>query len=246
MARIELRDCTINLKDGLAGTAAVKQGEPAPAADDTTLTIDTPVLNTADTGMVPVGARFQIAGETVPVDHVVLTRTPPTGGPTTAITFAPKLGAGTYAAGGVLTFKPNQLSIKMGDGDVDYTEHKDYVYELDRDNLDTVKEGKQVPMDVKIQAVYEHITTGTGENISPMDALKQQGGAAEWVSSSADLCEPFAVDLEVVHTPPCGTAQTETTLFPDFRADSKQISFKNATIQITGKCNAVEPVVSRS
>jgi hypothetical protein len=70
-------------------------------------------------------------------------------------------------------------------------------------------------------------------------------GAAEWVSSATDLCEPYAVDLSVIHTPPCGTAQTETTLFPDFRSDKREPSLKDSLIQITGRCNATEPTVSR-
>ena len=53
-------------------------------------------------------------------------------------------------------------------------------------------------------------------------------------------------DIEVVHTPPCGTAQVETTLFPDFRAETREVNFKDATISLTGKCNATEPVVSRA
>jgi len=99
---------------------------------------------------------------------------------------------------------------------------------------------------VKFQVVYEHITTGTSENISPMDALKRKGGAQEWVSSATDKCEPYAIDVEVEHVPPCGTSEIETTLFPDYRSESREISFKNSLITINGKCNAVEPIVGRS
>jgi hypothetical protein len=101
-------------------------------------------------------------------------------------------------------------------------------------------------MDVKLECVYEHITQGTAEPTSPMDALKGIGGATEWVSASSDLCEPFALDLIVVHTPPCGTAQIETTTFPDFRSDSREVNFKDASISVSGKCKAVEPIVVRS
>ena len=144
-----------------------------------------------------------------------------------------------------LTFSPQQLDIKIGDGDLKYTENDDFKYDLDRGNLDTVRQGDEKPMDVSLSFVYEHITTGTGEAVAPMDALKRRGGAAEWVSSATDKCEPYAVDLSVIHTPPCGTAQIETTLFPDFRSDKREPSLKDSLIQITGRCNAVEPVVSR-
>jgi hypothetical protein len=165
---------------------------------------------------------------------------------TTEITFSPALGAGTYSASAEITFLPQQLEVKIGDGNITYTEHNEYDYLLDRDNLDTVKQGKEVPMDVKWDSVYEHITTGTSENISPMDALKGIGAASEWISYAADPCEPYAVALEVEHVPPCGTSQGETTLFPDFRSETREVNFKDATLSVTGKCNVTEPIVSRS
>ena len=165
---------------------------------------------------------------------------------TTAITFSPVLGAGSYSTDADITFLPQQLEVKIGDGNITYTEHNEYDYLLDRDNLDTVKQGKEVPMDVKWDSVYEHITTGTSENISPMDALKGIGEADEWISYSADPCEPYSVALEVEHVPPCGTSQGETTLFPDFRSETREVNFKDATISVTGKCNVTEPTVTRS
>ena len=64
MARIELRDATIYLRDGLSGTGAINEPTTAPVATDTDFDIDTIVLNTTDTDLVPVGARFKVAGET--------------------------------------------------------------------------------------------------------------------------------------------------------------------------------------
>ncbi len=244
MARIELRNSTVRIKDGLAGTAKINDMTP-PMASDTTITIDTVALNSTVTDQVPVGARFTIDGETdTTAVHVVTARTP-TDGPTTAITFTPVLGAGTYADEGVLTFLPQQIEIKVGDGDLKYTENDNYLYDLDRGTLDTVRQGDDAPMEVSLNFVFEHITTGTSETISPMDALKKRGGAEEWVSSSSDLCEPYAVDIEVVHTPPCGTSETETVLFPDFRSDKREVSYKDANIAVTGKCLATEPIVTR-
>lgn len=243
MARIELRDCIIRFKDGLSGTAALTVSPPV--ATDTDVDIDTIVLNSVDPDLVPVGARFKVAGETVPVFHTVTVRTPAETSPTTNVEFTPELGAGTYVENGVVTFYPQQIEIKIGDGNITYTENRTYDYMLDRGDLDTVREGDQVPLDVRLECTYEHITTGTSEAISPLDALKGIGGADEWVSSSTDLCEPYAIDIEVEHDPPCGTAQTEITLFPDFRPDSKEINFQDAAISLTGKCNVIEPVINR-
>jgi len=246
MARIELRNCTVRVKDGLAGAAAVNQAVTPPAATDTTLTIDGIALNTADTDLVPVGARFTIAGETAATVHTVTARTPADTSPTTEITFTPALGAGTYADGGVLTFQAQQIEIKVGDGEVKYTEANEYKYDKDRGNLDTVREGDEVPMDVSLNFTFEHVKTGTGEAITPIDAIKGINGASEWVTSSSDPCEPYAVDIEVEHVPPCGSADKETILFPDFRSEKRDYDFKNAAIAVSGKCNATEPSVTRA
>lgn len=246
MARINLRDTTIKLKDGLSGTAAVDQDMAAPMEDDTQLTIDTIVLNTDDTDLVPIGARFTIAGETdTDQVHVVTARTPESSSPTTDITFTPALGPGTYMDGGVLTFQSQELEIKVGEGNLTYTENDEYTYELDRDQLDTVRKGADQPMEVSTTFVYEAATTGTGEAIAPMDAIKRRGSASEWVSSATDKCEPYAVDIEVLHTPPCGTKEPERTTFPDFRSESREFDYSEAQISVSGRCNAVEPIVER-
>lgn len=245
MARIELRDAVIRIKDGLSGTAAVNQPTP-PADGDTKLTIDAVVLNTSDTDLVPIGARFTVAGSTA--TYTVTARTPSDGtSPTTEITFTPalKTADGIPVDNAVITCLPQQIEVKIGDGNLTYTESKELEYQLDRGNLDTVREGNEVPLDLTIDFVYEHVTTGTGEQVTVIDALKRKGGAVEWISSSADLCEPYAIDIEVEHKPPCGQTSTEITLFPDFRYDSLEFDLSEATISAKGRCNATEPVVTR-
>lgn len=246
MARIELRDAIIRIKDGLSGTADINEPMTAPVTSDTDFDIDNVSLNTTVTDQVPVGARFTVAGETdADAVHTVTARTPTTG-TTTNITFTPALGAGTYADGGTVTFLPQQIDVVIGDGNLTWTVNKEYEYLLDRGNLDTVREADQQPLDVTLDSVYEQITTGTNESITPYDAMNGVGGASEWVSSSSDLCEPYAVDIEVEHAQPCGTAQDETTLLPDFRYESLEVDIDAATISFTGRCNAVTPTVTRS
>jgi hypothetical protein len=139
MARIELKHCTVRMKDGLSGSAAINEPVIAPQEGDTEMDIDTVVLNTTVTDLVPVGARFTVAGETETTVHTVTARTPAGAGPTTNIEFSPALGAGTYVDNGVITFLPQQIDIKIGDGNLTYTENKNYEYELDRGQLDTVR-----------------------------------------------------------------------------------------------------------
>ncbi len=245
MARKELRHCTIEVQDGLAGTGAINQ-MMAPVATDTTLTIDTVALNSIVGTLVPVGARFTVAGETDPLTvHTVLTRTPSSMGPTTSITFSPALGPGTYLDDGVITFKPQLISIKLGEGDVKWTEKNEFTYDLDRGNLDGVRKANEVPMDVSFNFIFDHVKSGTGEAITPMEAIKGIGAASEWVTSASDKCEPYAVDIIVIDTPPCHPENRETIMFPDFRSESREASFKDASISISGRCNAQEPVITR-
>jgi hypothetical protein len=165
---------------------------------------------------------------------------------TATITFTPPLGPGTYTDDvSVITFGPQQLNIKMGEGNLTYTEHRDYQYLLDRGYLDTVREPKDVPMDVKVDGVYEHVASLTGENVTPIEALKGTGRASEWVSSSPDQCEPYCIDLEVDYEPPCAPSQAELTVFPMFRAETREMNFNAATIMLTGKCFVKEPIVTR-
>lgn len=244
MARKELRHCTVRVRDGLAGSALLNESMVMAGATD--FDIDTVELNTLVTDKVPVGARFTIDGETDPVVHVVTARTPTSAGPTTNVVFTPALGAGTYTNGSSeLTFEPQYIDIKIGDGDAKWTEKNEYNYDLDRGDLDTVREGNQVPMDLSLNFVFEHVRSGTGEAITPMEAIKGVNAATEWVSSADDKCEPYAVDVLIIDNPPCGNSQKETFLFPDFRSENREGSFKDATVAVTGRCNAVEPEVTR-
>ncbi len=249
MARIELKNTIVRMKDGLSGTGAINEPTTAPVATDAEFDIDTIVLNAGGLGtdVIPIGARFTIAGETDATQvHAVTGRTPSDGSATTTnIVFSPALGAGTYVDGGVITFASNQIDIKIGDGNITYTEANEYEYDLDRDLLDTVREGAQVPIDVSIDFVYEFITTGTSEEVSVMDALKKKGGAVEWRSSSADPCEPYSVDIEIVYTPLCTTSEIETTVFPEFRSESREVDFSEATVSVSGRCNVTEPIINR-
>ncbi len=84
-------------------------------------------------------------------------------GVTTAIVFAPALGADTYSATAALTFMPQLLEIKIGDGDLKYSENSQYHYDLDRGLLDVVRDGDDVPMDVNLNFTWVYTKSGTGQ-----------------------------------------------------------------------------------
>lgn len=247
MARIELRHATVRMKSGFSGTGAVND---TPANGNTDLDIDTLVVNgVLGTDVIPVGARFTVVGSTN--TYTVTARTPSDGSATTTnVAFTPALATADGIPGGtaVITFLPQQLEVTVGDGNLTFTENRTYEYELDRGDLDTVRETDQVPMDVTLDMVWEFLKTGTGESVTPYDALHQEGGAVEWPSSSDDSCEPFAIDIEVEYAPTCtaGAVEDEIYLFPDFRADTIEGDIREATISASGRCNATKPTITRS
>ena len=179
--------------------------------------------------------------------YTVTGRTPTSASPTTNIEFSPAWGAASTPSNtNVITFLPIVIDVTIGEGNLTWTEAKEYEYLLDRGDLDTVKEGDEQPLEISLEFVYEHVLTGTGEVVTPVDAVKGIGGASEWVSSATDLCEPYAIDLEILHCVPCGTDEDELIVFPDFRWESLEYDLSAATISTSGKCNASDPTITRS
>jgi hypothetical protein len=242
MARIQLRDTTLYLQDGLSGTATVNDAAGI-AISDTTATIDAVDLNTDDTDLVPVGARFTLAGDAQ--IYTVTARTPTDTSPTTDITFTPAAVA-ALADDGVITFLPQRLEIQVGEGEISWSETREFIYDRDRDVLDTVRQGQDQPMSVDIAFTFEYVTASTDATPTPVDALKRQGEASEWVSSSSDLCEPYAVDVIILHCVPCGTDEDQEILLPDFRYETLDYSVNDAAISVSGQCNATDATVTRS
>jgi hypothetical protein len=63
------------------------------------------------------------------------------------------------------------LEVKIGEGNITWTEKRNMEYTLDRGQLDTVREGDEVPVDVKIDLVYEFLTVGLHQLGSVLPAI---------------------------------------------------------------------------
>lgn len=233
MAAIELRNATVRVKDGYSNAGAVNN-MAGYAAGVSTMTID------GVTGTLALLSSFYVDGD--PVEHIVTARSG--GPPTTSITFTPALTE-AVVNDAPITFGGRTLEVKIGDGNLTYTENRDLEYRLDRGNLDTVRELDQQPMDVTMDFIWEFITASTGDDPTLEDALKQRGEASGWTSSSSDQCEPYAVDIEIEYLPPCSDENPEVILLPDFRWDTIDHNLTDATLTATGRCNATQATVSR-
>lgn len=145
----------------------------------------------------------------------------------------------------------NELSVRIGEGNMTYTEARNMEYNLDRGNLDEVREGDQIPVAVAFDFVWEYLkgpssASGSGGTPTIEDALKQRGGASGWVSSDADTCRPYAVDLVVLYTPNCTTSDQEEIILQDFRWENLNHDLSAGAVSCAGNCNVTEAVITRA
>ncbi len=219
-------------------TVAVTGG-PGPGTN-WVVTYDSAAAQTAMTGT---GTNLS-GGSATDVSVQVIT-SGSSGTETTSITVSPVLATAT-GAGGSVTFGGRKLEIKIGEGNLTYTENKPREYVRDRGALDTVRNADEEPVDVSFDFVWESITA-VGSSAIPTveDALKQSGEASEWISTSSDACEPYCVNIEVFHDPGCGGANTELVVLEEYRYETLEHNISDAQISCSGKSNKVEATVTR-
>lgn len=192
-----------------------------------------------------IGTNVSLTGGTATVTVTTINQ----GGSTRQITFTPTIvtADGIPADNAVITFGGRTLEIKVGEGNLTYNEQREFEYTLDRGNLDTVRELDQQPLEVSLDFIWEFLAaTGTAVVPTIEDVFKKRGPAASWTSSSSDPCEPFAVDVEIEYVPPCGGEQREIITLPDFRWESLDHNIQDASVAVSGRCNAIQATVARA
>lgn len=234
MAEIDLKQARIFIRDGFSAAGAVNNVSGY-TSGATTVAVD------AIAGIIPTGTLLKFTGQTT--TYTVVSHTE-TSSNTTSIVITPGLTA-SVVDNVVITFQPHSLEVRIGDGNLTYEEKKNYTYKLDRGKLYTVKAGDEAPIEVNIDFSWESIAGDTDDPPSIEEALKKIGKASTWVSSSADLCEPYSVDIVVEYTEPCGDGDVQKLTLPDFRVESLNHSFKDGTITCKGQCNATDALTER-
>lgn len=233
-----MKNALIRIRDGTVKTGALNDvGGEAVAA--TALTVD------GFTGALVVGSRFVITNtDGSKSSYNVLTTAETTGNTTTINIASPGLVA-AVSDDAVITVYPNELEVKVGEGNLTYSEKVNREYTRNRGALDTVRNGDEEPVEVQLDAVWEWLRASTGDTPTIEDALKKRGVASAWASSAADACEPYAVDVEIHYIPDCGSEETEMILLEDFRYESLDHDLSAGTISVNGKCNRTEATVTR-
>jgi len=147
----------------------------------------------------------------------------------------------------------NSISVTIGEGNLTYTERKTIEYTLDRGVIDEVREGDDVPIEVRLDFTWTYLrgpssaSTAVGGTPTVEDALKQVGAAASWTSSDSDTCRPYAVDLEIINAPsPTACGDKETITLPDFRYEDLDHDLRAGTVAVTGRCNTKVATIVRA
>lgn len=140
---------------------------------------------------------------------------------------------------------PNVLTIKVGEGTLNFSETVNRVYKKDRGKLYAIINGDEEPIEVSLDFIWEFLRADSGLGVSPEDVLKQANNASAWVSSDTNTCNPFCIDIFIVFTPVCAATKTEHIQLPQFRYEKLSYSAKDAMVACSGHCNATVAVVTR-
>lgn len=148
-----------------------------------------------------------------------------------------------------ITFKDGgseELSAKVGEGNLTWTEKRNIEFVKDRGLLDGVREGDQVPVDVSLSLVWEHLSSMSSDTVPTLEeVLKQTGEASAWVTTDADACKPYAIDIEIEDVITCVGTENERITLSDFRYETIDHDLRAGVLNVTGKCNITKATVAR-
>lgn len=234
-SQIDLKQSEIFIRDGYSNAGAVNL-LAGYVAGSTTMVVD------GINSIIPAGATFQLG--TDDTIYEVLSQIA-TANKTTSITFAPPL-VEAATDNEVITFLPNQIEVRIGEGNLTYEEKRPRKYRLNKGKIDSVKDDDEAALEVTMDFVWEHIISqSNGEPPTVEEVLKRNGNAANWVTSDPDTCQPYCVDLVIIYTPECSTEKREQIVLPKFRYESLSHSIKDSTVSCKGSCNTTTAIVTR-
>jgi hypothetical protein len=162
------------------------------------------------------------------------------------VTFAETSGTGIVNAETKVTLDGQEvITVKLGEGNCTFTEHKNRVFTKDRGSLDTVKNDDDEPLDLSFDSTWEWIKADTGGTATLKDVLEQRGEASAWVSTADDDCQPYCIDVELWNAPGCGSADDEILMFEEFYYENIDHDLRDGTLSLSGRCNRTVAVPRR-
>lgn len=237
MSQIDLKKCTVKFKDGYTGPGGTPRVNlmAGYSTSAVTMVVDGYV------GAVANNDLFTVVGSSA--THKITAHSE-TLSNTTSITFTPGL-TGAVLDDALVTMLPHELEIVVGEGNATWTEKHAREYKLDRGALNTVRDADQEPLELKLEMTWEFLKSPSGDPPTPIDFLKKRGVAVDYVTAGADACEDYAIIVEITYAPPCEDVEDEVYTFPEFRYEQLDFDLKAGTISMTGKCNVLEPTITR-
>lgn len=132
----------------------------------------------------------------------------------------------------------NWLKVKIGEGNLTYTENRPVTFTRDRGLLDTVREADDEPMAVTLDFTWEFLSSAAGATTPTVEeALRNEGPASDWVNGSSDPCTPFAVNIAVCNDVNCGTDPDEVVEIEEFYFESLAHDLRAGTVSVAGRSN---------
>ncbi len=233
IAVVDLRNVTLWLVDGSTSTitGTVNHGGGYPAVPFTPAGSSS-IIVASVVGIIATGQY--ITFDTHMQIYEVIDHTETAGNTTTMVLFPPlQMDVADTDPFSVIG---NAVYVKIGEGNLTYSEKRNLTYIRDRGFLDTVRKGDDEAIDVSMDFTWEFLTATSLEPPTVEDALKRRGNAAAWVSTSVDACESYAVDIIMLNIPPCGTDAESITL-PEFRWNSVSHDMRGGKVSVKGTCN---------
>ena len=86
------------------------------------------------------------------------------------------------------------LTVKIGEGNITFSEKRNIEYIRNRGEIDTVRLGDDEPVDVSFDFMWEWIEKGSA-GIDLRSAITGEGGEA----TTGDECEPFSCDIVITY-----------------------------------------------
>lgn len=139
----------------------------------------------------------------------------------------------------------NSLEIKIGQGNLTYSEKRQIDPVLSRGKVDTVRENEDQLMQVSFNFIWEFLKSSGLEPPTIEECLKHTGPAASWISANSDIKAPFSVNIEIEHIPPCSGVDKETVELPMFNYLELAHSLMDGTVACNGLCNAKVPNIRK-
>lgn len=264
MSQIDIKEAYLRAYDGTLGTATL---DSTPADSDLTFTAKSKHIGSdkISVTLVDPGAPSAALGVVVTDREIVVNLATSTASAITSTAAQVKTaieasspanalvtveletaGAGVVEAIAKTTLDGQKvITIKLGEGNLTYSEHKNRVFTKDRGSLDTVKDDDAEPLDLSLDSTWEWIKADTSATPTLEDVLKQRGEAAAWVSTADDDCQPYCVDIELWNDPGCGSADDEIIMFEEFYYETVDHDLREGTLSLSGRCNREEPTVRR-